>query len=86
MEVRPAAAALAEPAHPYTAALLASLPERAAPRARLPAIGGVVPGPADRPPGCVFAPRCFQARPECAARPGLAPVPGGVARCLFPLA
>ncbi len=85
MEARPAAAALAAPAHPYTAALLAALPDRAEARARLPTIPGVVPGLADRPPGCVFAPRCAYARPECQRPPPLLPVPGGVARCLFPL-
>ena len=86
MEARPAAEALARPAHPYTAALLAGLPERAEARARLPTIPGVVPGLADRPPGCVFQPRCFQAQPVCANPVPLEPVPGGVARCLFPLA
>jgi dipeptide transport system ATP-binding protein len=86
MEARPAAAALAIPAHPYTAALLASLPNRAEARARLPTIPGVVPGPADRPPGCVFSPRCFQAQPKCAEPPPMLPVPAGVARCFFPLA
>ncbi len=86
MEARPAMEALTAPAHPYTAALLAALPERAAARARLPTIPGVVPGLADRPPGCVFAPRCWQAREACQAPPPLVAVPGGVARCLFPLA
>jgi dipeptide transport system ATP-binding protein len=47
----------ADPHHPYTAALLAALPERATER-RLPAIPGVVPGQFDRPRGCLFAPRC----------------------------
>ena len=47
----------ADPHHPYTAALLAALPERATER-RLPAIPGVVPGQFDRPQGCLFAPRC----------------------------
>ena len=40
----------ADPHHPYTAALLAALPERATER-RLPAIPGVVPGQFDRPQG-----------------------------------
>lgn len=46
-----------KPRHPYTAALLAALPERATGR-RLPSILGVVPGQFDRPKGCLFAPRC----------------------------
>ncbi|MBV9288881.1 MAG: ABC transporter ATP-binding protein, partial [Hyphomicrobiales bacterium] len=54
----------ADPHHPYTAALLAALPERAAGR-RLPAIPGVVPGQFDRPPGCLFAPRCAFAFDLC---------------------
>jgi dipeptide transport system ATP-binding protein len=47
----------ADPHHPYTAALLGALPERATER-RLPAIPGVVPGQFDRPRGCLFSPRC----------------------------
>ena len=71
------------PHHPYTAALLAALPERATQR-RLPAIPGVVPGPFDRPPGCLFEPRCAFAFPACRAAP---PPPSalGAARCLAPL-
>lgn len=52
------------PHHPYTAALLSALPERATGR-RLPSIPGVVPGQFDRPEGCLFAPRCRFARPDC---------------------
>ena len=54
----------ADPHHPYTAALLAALPERATGR-RLPAIPGVVPGQFDRPKGCLFAPRCAHAFERC---------------------
>ena len=61
----------ADPRHPYTAALLAALPERATPR-RLPAIPGVVPGQFDRPAGCLFAPRCAFAFAACRARAGAA--------------
>ncbi len=85
VEARPASAALQAPAHPYTAALLAGLPDRAEARARLPTIPGIVPSLADRPPGCVFAPRCAHVQPRCAAPPPLLPVPGGLARCFFPL-
>ncbi len=53
-----------DPHHPYTAALLAALPERATER-RLPAIAGVVPGQFDRPRGCLFAPRCGFAFEAC---------------------
>ena len=73
------------PHHPYTAALLAALPERATHR-RLPAIPGVVPGQFDRPKGCLFAPRCEFAFAACrAAPPGRASAELGYARCLAPL-
>jgi len=52
------------PHHPYTAGLLAALPERAGSR-RLEAIPGVVPGVRDRPAGCLFAPRCALADARC---------------------
>ena len=54
----------ATPRHPYTAALLAALPDRAK-GARLPAIPGVVPGLLDRPTGCLFNPRCTFADEIC---------------------
>ncbi|MFT3988199.1 ABC transporter ATP-binding protein [Aestuariivirga sp.] len=53
-----------DPHHPYTAALLSALPERATGR-RLPSIPGVVPGQFDRPKGCLFAPRCVYATELC---------------------
>ena len=77
----------AAPRHPYTAALLDSLPERAMGRARLPTIAGVVPGIDDRPAGCLFHPRCSFATDRCRAlRPALAVGAGGVlTRCHYPL-
>jgi dipeptide transport system ATP-binding protein len=75
----------ADPHHPYTAALLAALPERATQR-RLPAIPGVVPGQFDRPRGCLFAPRCGFAFETCSrAAPGRAAAELGRARCYTPL-
>ena len=53
-----------DPHHPYTAALLSALPERAKGR-KLPSIPGVVPGQFDRPAGCLFAPRCALATELC---------------------
>ncbi len=53
-----------DPHHPYTAALLAALPERASSK-RLPSIPGMVPGQFDRPAGCQFAPRCLHATAHC---------------------
>ena len=64
VEERPVQALFAEPHHPYTAALLASLPERAHAR-RLPSIPGVVPGQFNRPKGCLFSPRCPIATDLC---------------------
>ena len=86
MENRPADVALRTPAHPYTAALLAALPDQAEPRAMLPTIPGVVPGIADRPTGCVFQPRCFQAQSHCTEPVPMVGVSEGEARCLYPLA
>ena len=53
-----------DPHHPYTAALLSALPERAAGR-QLPSIPGVVPGQFDRPSGCLFSPRCPLSTERC---------------------
>ncbi len=75
----------ADPHHPYTAALLAALPERANQR-RLPAIPGVVPGQFDRPQGCLFAPRCAYAFEACRNQaPGPAAAELGRALCYTPL-
>jgi len=65
VEQRESAALFAAPRHPYTAALLDALPERAHDRRRLPTIPGVVPGIADRPSGCLFNPRCRFADALC---------------------
>ncbi len=69
------------PAHPYTHALLAAIPEHNRGKSRLVAMKGVIPGALDRPAGCLLAPRCAHADGQCAAsRPALA---GGV-RCHHP--
>lgn len=50
------------PKHPYTQALLHSIPSiESTPRVRLPTITGSIPHPYNRPSGCPFYPRC----PEC---------------------
>ena len=52
--------------HPYTEALLASIPDVALPsQTRLPAIEGRPPDMVDVPAGCRFAPRCVHAQPGC---------------------
>jgi dipeptide transport system ATP-binding protein len=86
VEAAPADALFRDPHHPYTAALLAALPERTRHGQRLAAIDGMVPGQFDRPSGCLFAPRCPQAQALCLAK---APLPAspelGRALCHFPL-
>jgi dipeptide transport system ATP-binding protein len=70
------------PRHPYTAALLAALPEHNKGARRLAALAGLVPGRHDRPRGCLFAPRCARAADRCRSeRPALAE---GV-RCFVPM-
>jgi dipeptide transport system ATP-binding protein len=86
VEEAPTDALFAAPRHPYTAALLEALPERAIGRRRLPTIPGVVPGIADRPDGCLFNPRCRFVTERCVAEvPPLAGPVGRRARCLYPL-
>ena len=85
VEEQPVKALFADPHHPYTAGLLASLPERAIEGQRLPSIPGVVPGQFDRPPGCLFAPRCSFADAACLAKPPRQGPPLGNALCFYPL-
>jgi dipeptide transport system ATP-binding protein len=84
VESTTAAALFEDPHHPYTAALLAALPERAQGR-ELSAIPGMVPGQFDRPTGCLFAPRCAFAQPLCARPPVQASAAMGHALCHTPL-
>jgi oligopeptide/dipeptide ABC transporter ATP-binding protein len=57
---------VAGPAHPYTAALVASVPTMDSDRGRpLASIPGRAPGPFDDSPGCPFAPRCPRATARC---------------------
>ena len=76
VESGPTAALIASPSHPYSRALLRSLPPAAhaaivpPQRVRLHVIPGEVPTPRDRPPGCAFHPRCDEAGddPRCRTR------------------
>lgn len=86
VEQRATAELFAAPRHPYTAALLDALPERALGQRRLRTIPGVVPGIGDRPSGCLFHPRCRFATDRCVAEPPqLAGPPGARVRCHYPL-
>ncbi|MVT00704.1 ATP-binding cassette domain-containing protein [Devosia sp. L53-10-65] len=73
------------PKHPYTQALMNSVPRlsRKADRKRLSPIKGTVPSPRDRPSGCAFTSRCPHAFAPCPAqRPERTQVSAGhVARC-----
>ena len=71
------------PRHPYTQALLASLPSRKKRGRRLYSIPGAVPHPAYKPPGCPFHPRCTVAIPACREQlPAMCAFDDGqVARC-----
>jgi oligopeptide/dipeptide ABC transporter ATP-binding protein len=81
------AAVFAAPLHPYTRALLRSIPRVQAvgrdPARRLLSIPGQVPSPVALPPGCSYAPRCPLADDTCrAAMPPIAEVlPGHDVRC-----
>jgi oligopeptide/dipeptide ABC transporter ATP-binding protein len=73
VESAPARELFAGPAHPYTAALLASVPRLdAALTRRLAGIEGQPPRPGADTPGCAFAPRCPATTAQCrVAQPGL---------------
>jgi len=85
VELAPARELLQRPLHPYTRALMASVPKLSGGAKRLSSIPGSVPRFGDFPPGCRFAPRCSSARPECAKSvPDLAEVePKRWVRCPF---
>ena len=81
VEEGPADDIFRRPRHPYTAALIACAPDASGAPPK--PIEGVVPSPAEIPPGCVFAPRCAMKIAQCEAeRPDFAEVsPGHRARC-----
>jgi peptide/nickel transport system ATP-binding protein len=75
VEIGPADLVVSEPAHPYTRALVASVPE---PGRDLAALDGEPPQPLRVPGGCRFRDRCPDARAGCDTRsPALSPLPGG---------
>lgn len=64
VEQAPVEAIFYAPKHPYTQALLRSIPHiRSKSRVRLASIAGSVPHPYNRPPGCPFHPRCASFMP-----------------------
>ena len=85
VEFAPTSELFHRPKHPYTQALLMSVP-RPSPTARPRAVlGGEVPSPANPPSGCYFHPRCPFAQPICAqVEPDLVEVaPEHAVRCHF---
>jgi len=75
------------PRHPYTVALLESIPRLGQRASRLPAIGGMVPSLYELPAGCPFQNRCPRVTDECrAARPSMrALAPGHEVACFNPV-
>jgi peptide/nickel transport system ATP-binding protein len=65
MEVAPKRRFFTAPAHPYSQALVASVPRVSGQTGRLAGIPGSLPDLQNPPPGCRFAPRCPHAMPKC---------------------
>lgn len=64
--------------HPYSRALWQALPQNG-----FVPLAGSQPRPDALPPGCLFAPRCASASPECSgARPPMRELRGGIVRCI----
>ncbi len=86
VETGPVADIFARPQHPYTRALLRSIPTvMAKPRTRLPTIAGSIPHPFNRPQGCAFNPRCSESLGAvCAAHePPAVTADGHEVRCFI---
>ncbi len=83
VEEGPTIEVLTDPTHPYTIALLRSIPSVAQRGARLTTIEGQLPDPFVPYPGCPFAPRCPEVMDQCVTTPP--PVrstgKGSTARC-----
>ena len=82
VEMGPVRRIFTQPAHPYTRALLESIPRFGVRRERLTAIAGQPPDLARLDAGCAFAPRCPAALDRCAeAPPEVTIAPGHTTRC-----
>ncbi|CTQ48047.1 ABC transporter ATP-binding protein [Jannaschia donghaensis] len=84
VERGPVAEVFANPQHPYTIGLMASVPRLTGPRGRLTTIPGTVPTMDTMPDGCRFRTRCAFAARTCATRPPLTDVgPDHLTACHF---
>jgi len=83
VEMGPVRELFTAPAHPYTRALMESVPRLGARRELLTAIDGQPPDLAKLPPGCAFAPRCANVMERCRveAPPEIAVDAGHATRC-----
>jgi len=83
VEIGPAAAVFAEPAHPYSAALIAASPSAERRKREFQPLKGELPSPLSPPSGCPFHPRCQHAMAKCReVRPILNEIaPGRSAAC-----
>jgi len=78
VELAPAETFFASPLHPYSRALIASVPRLGAGTAGAAGIPGQMPSPLARPPGCRFSDRCPYADAACrAAEPALEEIAPG---------
>jgi oligopeptide/dipeptide ABC transporter ATP-binding protein len=87
-EMGPAASVYASPHHPYTRALLESVPaSHPALRGKAPVLEGEIPSPVDPPPGCRFHTRCPLAMERCRLEepPPVEVGPGHVSWCFLPV-
>lgn len=69
MEEAPREMLFRSPRHPYTRVLLRSVPVPGREQIGARELRGEPPDPANPPPGCPFAPRCYRAEPDCEREP-----------------
>ena len=77
---------LRAPQHPYTAGLIAAMPENSQGESRLRPVRGAMPGIGKAPSGCPFRTRCDFVEDDCTARrPELHAIAGRAVSCHHPL-